>query len=43
VFPHEYKRALGEMSAKKEATETIAKAKVDVAATPAKGKSIPAK
>jgi glutamate synthase domain-containing protein 3 len=43
VFPHEYKRALGEMSAKKEASETIAKAKVDVAATPAKGKSIPAK
>jgi glutamate synthase domain-containing protein 2/glutamate synthase domain-containing protein 1/glutamate synthase domain-containing protein 3 len=27
VFPHEYKRALGEMSAKKEAGATIAKAK----------------
>lgn len=42
VFPHEYKRVLGEMSARKEAVETIAKAKVDTAATP-KGKSIPAK
>lgn len=27
VFPHEYKRALGELGAKKEASETIAKAK----------------
>jgi glutamate synthase (NADPH/NADH) large chain len=37
VFPHEYKRALGEMSAKKEAGATIAKAKSSKpAAVPAK-------
>ena len=37
VFPHEYKRALGEMSAKKEAGATIAKAKSSKSATvPAK-------
>jgi len=38
VFPHEYKRALGEMNAQKEADATIAKAK-----SPAKGKTIAAK
>jgi glutamate synthase (NADPH/NADH) large chain len=37
VFPHEYKRALGELAAKAEAVTTIAKAKAaDKSATPAK-------
>jgi glutamate synthase domain-containing protein 3 len=35
VFPHEYKRALGEMAARSATTETIAKAKAG-AAVPAK-------
>lgn len=38
VFPNEYKRALGELNAQKEADATIAKAK-----SPAKGKTIAAK
>ena len=28
MFPHEYKRALGELGARKHASDTIAKAKV---------------
>jgi len=36
VFPHEYRRALTEMGAKKEASETIAKAKGDRKAAKAK-------
>lgn len=40
VFPHEYKRALGEINAAKEAGETIAKA---AKPTEKKGKSVPAK
>jgi glutamate synthase domain-containing protein 2/glutamate synthase domain-containing protein 1/glutamate synthase domain-containing protein 3 len=39
VFPHEYKRALGELNAAKEAGETIAKA----AKADKKSKSVPAK
>jgi glutamate synthase (NADPH/NADH) large chain len=39
VFPNEYKRALGEINAAKEASETIAKAKT----TDKKTKAIPAK
>jgi glutamate synthase domain-containing protein 3 len=39
VFPHEYKRALGELNAAKEAGDTIAKAK----APEKKGKTVPAK
>jgi glutamate synthase domain-containing protein 3 len=38
VFPHEYRRALGELNAAKEADATIAKAK-----TPSKTKAVPAK
>ena len=41
VFPHEYKRALNEMGAAKEAVETIAKAKTPEKA--GKTKAIPAK
>lgn len=41
VFPHEYKRALGEINAAKEAGETIAKAAKPT--TEKKGKSVPAK
>ncbi|MED5622205.1 glutamate synthase-related protein [Ideonella sp. BN130291] len=44
VFPHEYKRALNEMGAAKEAVQTIAKAKTaDTPAKSGKAKSIPAK
>jgi glutamate synthase domain-containing protein 2/glutamate synthase domain-containing protein 3 len=44
VFPHEYKRALNEMGAAKEAVETIAKAKTSDKGAPAAGtKVIPAK
>jgi glutamate synthase (NADPH) large chain len=39
VFPHEYKRALGELHAAREAGDTIAKAK----AADKKGKAVPAK
>ncbi|TAK80499.1 MAG: glutamate synthase subunit alpha [Aquabacterium sp.] len=39
VFPHEYKRALGEMTAKQEAEATIAKAK----GSEKKSKTVPAK
>ena len=39
VFPHEYKRALGEINAAKEAGDTIAKAK----APEKKSKAVPAK
>jgi len=41
VFPSEYKRALGELGAKKEATETIAKARGSE--KKAAGKAVPAK
>jgi glutamate synthase domain-containing protein 3 len=41
VFPHEYKRALGEANASKQAGETIAKAKG--ADKGVKGKTVPAK
>ncbi|HEX7638123.1 MAG TPA: glutamate synthase-related protein [Burkholderiaceae bacterium] len=36
VFPHEYKRALGEINARREAGATIAKARKDAAVVPAK-------
>ncbi len=39
VFPHEYKRALGEINAAKETTDAVAKAKGDKKAT----KTVPAK
>jgi glutamate synthase (NADPH/NADH) large chain len=41
VFPHEYRRALNEMGAAKEAVQTIAKAKAPEKT--GKGKTIPAK
>ncbi|HET9641919.1 MAG TPA: glutamate synthase-related protein [Burkholderiaceae bacterium] len=41
VFPHEYKRALGELSAAREAVETIAKAKAPEKA--GKTRNVPAK
>ncbi|HSV69592.1 MAG TPA: glutamate synthase-related protein [Methylibium sp.] len=41
VFPHEYKRALTEMGAKKQASETIAKARAND--KKAAGKTVPAK
>ncbi|MEY4753996.1 MAG: hypothetical protein RJA44_1671, partial [Pseudomonadota bacterium] len=42
VFPHEYKRALGEINASKAAEETIAKAKGDVKGD-GKAQAVPAK
>jgi glutamate synthase (NADPH/NADH) large chain len=40
VFPHEYRRALGEMHAKREASDTIAKA---AKTGERKGRAVPAK
>ncbi|MEX8494379.1 glutamate synthase-related protein, partial [Sphaerotilus sp.] len=43
VFPHEYKRALGEINATKAADETIAKAKGDVRGDGKAAQAVPAK
>jgi glutamate synthase (NADPH/NADH) large chain len=43
VFPHEYKRALGEINASKAAEETIAKAKGDVKGDGKTAQAVPAK
>jgi len=43
VFPHEYKRALGEINAAKVKDATIAKAKADGGEGKGKSKSVPAK